>query len=39
MNYISVNGSSSIYLFIYDISIHILRKWIIDFMHYLVYLI
>jgi hypothetical protein len=39
MTYISVHGSTSIYLSIYDISIHILRKRFIDFMHYLVYLI
>jgi hypothetical protein len=37
--YISVHGSASIYLTVYDISIHILRKRFIDFMHYLVYLI
>jgi hypothetical protein len=37
--YISVHGSASIYLSVYDISIHILRKWFIDFKHYLVYLI
>jgi hypothetical protein len=34
--YISVHGSASIYLTVYDISIHILRKRFIDFMHYLV---
>jgi hypothetical protein len=39
MTYILVHGSTSIYLSVYDISIHILRKWFIDFMHYLVYLI
>jgi hypothetical protein len=39
MTYISVHGSASIYLCVYDISIHILRKRFIDFMHYLVYLI
>jgi hypothetical protein len=39
MTYILVHGSASIYLFVYGISIHILRKWFIDFMHYLVYLI
>jgi hypothetical protein len=32
--YISVHGSASIYLSVYDISIHILRKQFIDFMHY-----
>jgi hypothetical protein len=37
--YISVHGSASIYLSVYDIAIHILRKRFIDFMHYLVYLI
>jgi hypothetical protein len=37
--YISVHGFASIYLSIYDISIHILRKRFIDFMHYLVSLI
>jgi hypothetical protein len=39
MTYISVHGSASIYLSVYDISIHILRKRFIDFMLYLVYLI
>jgi hypothetical protein len=37
--YISVHGSSSIYLSVYNISIHILCKRFINFMHYLVYLI
>jgi hypothetical protein len=37
--YISVRGSTSIYLSVYDISIHILRKQFIDFMYYLIYLI
>jgi hypothetical protein len=37
--YISVHGPAFIYLSVYDISIHILRKQFIDFMHYLVYLI
>jgi hypothetical protein len=39
MTYVSVHVSASIYLSIYDISIHILRKRFIYFMHYLVYLI
>jgi hypothetical protein len=39
MTYISFHGSASIYLSVYDISIDILRKRYIDFMHYLVYLI
>jgi hypothetical protein len=39
MTYILVHGSTSIYLFVYDISIHILRKGFIDFMHDLLYLI
>jgi hypothetical protein len=39
MTNISVHGSASIYLSVYNISIHILRKQFIDFMHYPVYLI
>jgi hypothetical protein len=39
MTYISVHGSASIYLSVYDISIHILYKRFIDFIHNLVYLI
>jgi hypothetical protein len=39
MTYISVYGSTSIYLSVYDISIHILHKRFIDFMYYLIYLI
>ena len=39
MTYISVHGSASIYFSVYDISIRILRKRFIDFMHNLVYLI
>jgi hypothetical protein len=39
MTYISVHGFAFIYWYVYDISIHNLRKRFIDFMHYLVYLI